>query len=50
MDGSGDYQAKQNKPDKDKYYRTSFTCEIWRKKKDTNELIYKIEKGSQGRK
>ena len=49
MDGSGDYQAKQNKPDKDKYHRISLTCEIW-KKKDTNELIYKTEKSSQRKK
>ena len=45
MDGSGDSQTEERKPDKDRYQTVSLTCGIYTK--DTNELIYKTEIGSQ---
>ena len=33
--------------EKDKYYMILFICALWKKKKDTNELISKTERDSQ---
>ena len=46
MGGPGDYHTKWSKPEKDKYI-ILLISEILKKKKDTNELIYKPEIDSQ---
>ena len=43
MDGPRDYHTKQSKPDKDKYHITSLIRGSTKKKKDTNELIFKTD-------
>ena len=40
-----DYLTKGSKPDKDKYYMISLTCDA--SKNDANQLIYKTEIDSQ---
>ena len=39
--------SELNQLEKDKYHMISLVCGILKKKKDTNELIYKIETDSQ---
>ena len=44
MDGPGDYHTKwSQQTEKDKNHMRSLTCRFKKKKKDTNELIYKTE-------
>ena len=41
--GPRDYDTKQSKPDKEKHHMIPLLCRMLKKKKDTNELIYKTE-------
>ena len=43
MDGSRDYHMKWSQSEKGKHPMRSLICGILKKKKDTNELIYKTE-------
>ena len=45
MDGPRDYQTKWSKPDRERWmsYDITYMWNLRRKKKDTNEFIYKID-------
>ena len=45
MDEPRDYHTKLSKPDKDKYHVILLLYVELKKKKDTDELIYKTETG-----